>query len=233
MNGIVLDDLKVFVIPGKQVKANYIATYNQVYNMWHNVWYSAHVEEWNNKEIHMASNDFTRQDEIVSLFYKDECVGCIFFKYVSFDECTTSSDSYFRVWDDLSLKKLTKYGPRVIVCSNFTLAKKFRQSNIDGICFKDLLMSFCTLNFLHSNYDSMTGTMRRAKSMHELTYKHGAVKLLENVSYEINGINDPADLVAFYRSNCELVFYENEILDLWESRIYTYPTIHQKMSLVA
>ncbi len=193
-----MSGLKVYLIPGKGVSDEYIDIYNRTYHMWKKTWKSTMEDEWKEEHTPLFSDDFSRQDEIMSLFYNGECVACVFFKDTNFEEDSHFDDSYFKVWNDLSMRKLLKHGNKVLVCCNFTVSTEHRRSK-EGIPWKDVLANLTLKRLIASDFDVMTGTMRRSKGMHSTTYKFGAVMVQENVDYKICGMNEPVDLVALYR----------------------------------
>lgn len=198
-----MKDLELYLIPGRNIPKEFREIYEKTYSMWKKVWIDTMTDEWSQKEGMIYSDEFTRQDEILTLFYKGECVGCVFMKSADFHESCARDDSYFKVWNDLAIQKLIRKGKNILVCCNFTVAKQFRRTQ-DGIRWKDVLATMAVKRLEYSDFDAMTGTMRRSKGMHTTTLKVGAQMVQENVDYFICGINEPVDLVVFYRDSIQL-----------------------------
>lgn len=191
--------LRLVLLPGKLPTPQYSKDYQKAYDCWRSVWEDTYKNELK-FDKKLTSDDFTRQDEIVTLFYGEECVGLSFMKWTSFENSTAKADSYFNSWTDFDLHSLNKEGKSIIVCSNFTISLDFRRGR-GGFNWKDLLMCFLSMRLLYSNADAMTGTMRLSKGMGEATYRAGAVAIRKNVVFKET--NDPVDLVGFYKSKID------------------------------
>jgi len=212
--------LELYLIPGRGIAKKYEDIYNKTYEMWKRTWQQTILNEWSDKETIIFSDDFTRQDEIMTLFYNGDCVGCVFFRYVDFDEYTHREDSYFKSWNELALKRLTKNGKKVFVASYFTLAEEFRGTK-HGIPWKNVIATLTQKRFIHTDRDVGTGTMRRSKGMHKASYSVGTEMIQENVEFSICGVSEPVDLIASYRTEVDPNFIHPALADvveqLWDS----------------
>lgn len=190
-----INELQLFLLPGKCPPKEHLETYLKAYHCWREVWEDAYKKELHVDKF-LSSDDFTRQDEILALFHKGECTGMIFLKWVEAGEDPVIHDSYFKVWPEIAFRQLCSRGPNVIVSSQFTVHFKYRK-NSSQIPWKDLLMGLVMERFRHSDQDAMTGTMRLQKNMGEATYRGGAVPLVRNVAYSSE--EDRVDLVAAFQ----------------------------------
>lgn len=145
---------------------------------------------------HLFSDDFTRQDEIGALVYRNRCIGLSAFRFVDLSLRTSLDDSYFRAWPSAALAALMAHGPRVCIGSNLAILKPWR-STARGLPLKEVLMGLAVQRFLSSNADAMAGMVRNDRGMDRLVYRMGAAPLAEDVV--IHGIE--SDLVGFFRPN--------------------------------
>jgi hypothetical protein len=144
----------------------------------------------------LASDDFTRQDEIGALFHDWECVGMTFFRWVDLQNPIFKDDSYFKPWSAEALAKATSRGTRVCISSHFTVATQWRSAR--GCSLKDVLGALIVERFLRSDCDTLVGTMRNDRGMNKFTYRFGAKPVEKNALH--HGV--PVDLIAFYRDLC-------------------------------
>ena len=162
------------------------------YQCWDRVW-SETLRELDNAS-RVFSDDFTRQDELGSLFHEETCVGLTCFRWVDINLEHNQNDSYFKPWPASALRSLAIEGPRVCIGSNLTVLPEWRGSS-PGFSVKGVLMGFAVERFLASDADAMTGTMRNDRGMNGLVYELGASPLMRNVVH--HGVM--VDLVVFSR----------------------------------
>jgi hypothetical protein len=154
----------------------------------------AYQVELNNTE-YMPSDNFTRQDEVLALFYKGECAGVTFFKWIDGNELPVIDDSYFKHWPEIAFRKLCLQGNHLVISSQFTLNFNFRK-NFMNLPWKDLLMALVAKRFVLSGCDAMAGTTRLAKNVGEVAYRTGASSLIKSMAFANE--EDRVDLVAWY-----------------------------------
>lgn len=189
------DDFELIIFPGKHPPKEYLAKYNQAYQCWRSVWEHAFQIELGRPES-IPSDNFTRHDEILALFYKGECAGLTFF---AFDDQGTNwfrEDSYFKRWPETAFKKLYTNGNKVMISCQFTLNFEFRK-NFKNLPWKDLLMGLVAKRFLLSGFDTMGGTTRLAKNVGEVSYRTGAVPIIRDMAFATE--EDRVALVGWYR----------------------------------
>jgi hypothetical protein len=210
--------LTYVLLPGKLPPPHLVAHYEAAYKCWKDVWSETFLELDGNSKL--ASNDFTRQDEVSALFHGDKCLGVTFFNWIDFASQVAKEDSYFEVWSPKAISELTKFDSRVLVCSNFTLHPDGRRNAL-GVSMKDVLMGLLVKRFLDSGANSMTGTVRNNRGVNVCTYRHGAVALERD--FKLHGVE--VDLVAFYRDTAKLSddpMISNLVDALWERRVTSY-----------
>ncbi len=189
-----IKELQLILLPGKRPPRAYTDQYLKAYNCWREVWEATYQKEMN-IDVMLTSDEFTRQDEVLALFYKGECTATCFFKWVNADEVPTVHDSYFGPWPHLAFHKLRSRGPSILVCSQFSVHPKFRKNNKD-LSWKDLVAALGIERFRYSDADAMTGTMRLKKNMGEVCYQSGGTPLMRGLPYGKG--DEMIDLVGFF-----------------------------------
>lgn len=187
--------------------------FRAAYEMWKKSWWD--VFEQIEKPYLMHSDQFMRQDSILALFCNNKCAGLSFFSEADMNERFWNEDSYFSVWPQLAIKKLTAQGNRVLVCSYFTVSHEFRKTHTN-ISTKDVLLGLLVRYFMTTSSDVMTGSLRNSKGINSLCYRWGALPLMQEVKFN----HESNDLVGFFRSSIkdaddtQLVELVNRIWDL-------------------
>ena len=130
-----------------------------------------------------------------------------------------SQDSYFSNWSPEHQLKLCSRGPRIIVCSNFTVHKFGRGSTL-GVSGKDLLMGMIVQTFMHSNADAMTGAVRVDRGVNSAGTRWGAFVIDEKVPCAYGEKN--TDLIGFYKDHIRLQPkhpFQPMVENIWKRRI--------------
>lgn len=215
------NQMSVYIINGNFLKNTYAlkSIHQKAFQCWHETWADFHMNEYQlTDKLH--SDDFTRQSEILCVFYKGECAAVTFFNDVSLSDETSRQDSYFKVWTENEFEALGKFGNEVTVCSQFTVHKNFRSKN-QNILWKDILFPFIMRHFMEKNIGAMTGTMRVKKAMGNMAVENGGTLLVSNREYQKEG-NETVDIVAFYQKEVsqkyKLNIFSHFFEDVWQRR---------------
>lgn len=164
--------------------------YHKAFQLWYDVWSQTFRELDDSK--HIPSDDFTRQDEILALFHKEQCVALICHRYVETDNPAIWYDSYFNPWPSHA-KEALRTGKHLVIGSQISIHPDFRGRS-HGMSLKELIVH-CSLSHLaKKDVDAITGVMRADKAMHHLFYACGAQPLERGLVFH----NVPVDLVAFF-----------------------------------
>ncbi len=227
------DKLDVYLLSGnrRDNPKNLHSVYAKSFACWYDTWNDYFHGEYQTN-VKLASTEFTRQDDILALFYKGECFGVTFFKEVDWDDPTASLDAYFQPWTPEAIEGLTSKGNKVIICSQFTIAKSFRSIKTD-ISWKHILCGFTMTRFLNSDAHAMTGTMRISKGMHKVAAYGGAVTLVPNLKCDDHE-GEFVELMAFFQDNVETTYANNPYHEKWDgcwSRLNG--RLHSQLRLVA
>lgn len=202
------DKIDVYLINGNinLNPAHLHGIHQKSFQCWHDVWGDYYTSEHPSGH-RLNSDEFTRQDDVLALFYKGECFGITFFKEVYWDDISAPLDSYFELWPNEAMEKLISRGKKISICSQFTVAKNFRGKTTD-IQWKYVLFGFIMKRFLESEVNAMTGTMRVKRGMGRVSFEAGAVPLLTNVIYKDHD-SESVDLVAFFHKEVGDKYKEN------------------------
>jgi hypothetical protein len=185
-------DIELIILPGRRPPENYRPQHNQAYKCWRETWVGYQQEM--NQDLLLHSDSFSRQDEVMAIFYQGECAALIFCREVNFNEDATIHDSYFDVWPEIAIHKLCKQGSKILVFSQFTLQSKFRKSYL-GLSWKDLLVGLCYERFIRSECHAGATAARVQKQMEEAVYKVNGTPIVKNLPFHKT---QSVDLVGFY-----------------------------------
>ncbi len=212
MDGFDSRDVAAYVLKGK--KLNNPGAYHRIYDLtfkaWHETWEKTYQEDFRSGK-RLNSDTFTRQDEILSLFYRGECFALCIFSHINLDEEQTQLDSYFNCWSEEAIQKLATKGPNVITCTQYTISKDFRRPQ-----WKVLITGMIGKYFLSSGRDAMSAITRVAKGIDKLSYAQGGVQLATGLHYEAGAEKAEVDLVAFFPENVYPIFSKNPHAEIFE-----------------
>lgn len=171
--------------------------YKATYFAWKETW----EEEYSKvkKDFQLHSDEFTRQDHILSILEGNQCMALTFFHEVNLLTPWGRDDSYFQPWPNEVIEILREFTPRVLVCSALTVAKAYRGKQVLGVPLKVILAAASLHFYKRSSYPLMVGNMRNTRGANTLVYQFGAT-LLNTVT--CNG--EPSDLVVFKRHEIQL-----------------------------
>lgn len=202
------EKLDVYLIKGnsKNNPSDLQSIYQKSFQCWHETWDDFYNGE-HHSNVKLNSNEFTRQDEVLALFYEGECFAITFFKEVDWRDSTAALDAYFNPWTPEALMGLRQQGDRILICSQFTVAKAFRNRKVD-LPWKYILSGFNMKRFLTSDSNAMTGTMRVKKGMGRMSVEAGATPLALGVVCKDHE-DEPADLVGFFHEQVKDVYEKN------------------------
>lgn len=189
-------DLTHLLLPGHpppDPASRRAAAHAEAFRLWLAVWNET-LRELDGTE-RVFSDDFCRQDRISALFQGNRCVALGLLRSVDFRLPPARLDSYFKVWPDEAIRRLTEAGPRILVGSHITVDPEFRGTLGDGCRLKNLLVGLMARAFLELGQDAMAGTMRRDRGMHGSAYAFGATPLQAGIIH--HGVE--VELIAFYR----------------------------------
>jgi len=211
------NDLYYALLPGSNPVAEGKELYEKAYLCWKEVWTQMRREI--GVADHLCSDNFTRQDYVGALFYKDDCVALSFLRYCDYNRADFKDDSYFDNWSPAAQKELASRGNKILVCSQFTIHPKARGTTL-GFSMKDVLTGIMIETFLNSDADGMTGALRVSKGVNKASENWGAHLIEKNV--QAGGYaTETADLVGYFKdkiSNFDIKSDQYDLVkDLWKN----------------
>lgn len=202
-----IQSLQVYAFDPKQKGSIPSSEYEQTYQLWKEVWEDALQNEMNIKKP-LRSDNFLRQDAIVSLFKGDECIGLFSSNKFNLSSCADLDDSYFVDWNPSLLNDIKAGSEIVITFENFTLSRAYRGSK-SSIPWKELVVLLGLQRQLENNFPHMIATPRKNKSVHIVGMRAGAKTLASDIPYKIDG--EIVDLILWDKDSPTRV---------WDSDIY-------------
>lgn len=208
--------LQLVILPGRNPSPEFRSYYDQAFTVWKNVWESA-AKELEGFPATLYSNDFIRQDEILAVFYENECTSLGFWTELDMERKANQFDQYFQSWDQEALSQLTKDGTWIGKYSYFTVDSKYRSwDRSGGVSLTDLQAAIFCLRFLDSKCAAMTGTTRNGRKINQVCAKSGAQLIRQGLIQHGCEI----DLMAWYRNTAKPY---DEVVDLarhlWTKKI--------------
>ena len=212
-------DITYILCPGRFPDKRHAETYLNIYQCWHDVWLATFQEL--DQISTLASDPFTRQDFIGAIMVDGQCKAMALYRYADAKMPTTKEDSYFANWSELHQRKLAQKGPRILVCSYFTIHPSARKEVL-GFAMRDLLIGLTATVALHSQADVMTSAARKNRGVERLTYAWGASPIAFDIpSGHGEGVN--VDLAGFYKSEVLDARKNHEIThvidQLWDEKL--------------
>jgi hypothetical protein len=184
-------DLKLVVLNGNNPNPEHKHYYNSAFAHWHRTWEEHFKERDGISALH--SDNFTRQDDLLALFWKDVCISVICYRRSNMEFKANEFDSYFSPWDKESINQLCKHSQDVIVCSQVSVEPGYNR--IENTVKVTELMTFLSVHLAReAGVTAFTGTARKDKGMHNIFAKYGAQLIKSDVPLH-NGF---VDLMAFY-----------------------------------
>jgi hypothetical protein len=213
MNEQMLDKkkLKFLIMPTRFPQRHYMKDYQKAYACWKEVWFEAYEEMGVGSTL--TSDNFTRQSHIAVIFYGSEVACVTTLNYLNLKSETDLDDSYFKVWPEISLRRLLKENERIITCCNLALNPKFRRGAL-GIKWKDFMFALLVQHVKHSEHDLMVAAVRLEKGMERAAYRTGACAIQKDLPYTIPG--QRVDLVC-WKHNINLKDHNPMIAGLVET----------------
>lgn len=166
--------------------------YQATFETWHRVWTETFKELGVEKKVH--SDGFTRQDDIMAIFHGPICFAMLCFRRLDFSKFDYATDSYFEVWQPEDMKKLLRFGPKIMTSCYLTVDHRYR-SRITGVSFRNVLMDMMAKRIFDTDCDALAGITRRDKNVHATAYAQGAQMIRENMAYNTDA--DRVDLLVW------------------------------------
>lgn len=187
------NSLEYFILPGAHPPSLHENAYDRAFEFWYRVWEDTFSAL--HGPFQLFSDEFTRQDQIGLLVYREDILASVCFRSVDLNRRASLKDSYFKPWLAEDLDRVRSIGPKALIGSHFAVSPRAR-GTVEGLPTKQLLMGLVAWTLVESSCDSLIGTPRRDKSVHTTAFEWGAEVVRENVDC---GHVVPVDLVLFDR----------------------------------
>lgn len=204
--------LSLVFINGAQVEVSLKWNYQSIFHHWHSIWSQTFKEVDEAKTT--FSDQFTRQDEIMGLFFEGRCIAACCHRVVDLSLSSFNSDSYFEPWPAEAISKLRRDGDLIVIDSQISVDPNFRKLHSDIRIIE--LMTLLSLRHLTVlPVASITAAARNLRSMNEMFEKFAPETLVPNVTYH----GEETSLYAFYprqvrfdKTSAELVELADDLL---------------------
>jgi hypothetical protein len=198
--------------------------YELAFKTWHDTWEKTYQNDFHS-EKRLNSDTFTRQDDVLALFYQGQCFAVCIFTHLNMEEEHAHLDSYFNCWPSSAIEQLCAKGPNIVACTQYTVHEDFRvdrQSPLGKNRWRILINGMIARYFLSSGKDAMSAITRVAKGIDKVSYRNGGVQLAAGLFYEAGADKAKVDLVAFYKEEGYETYVKNPYAhyfdELWEMR---------------
>ncbi|MBY0517848.1 MAG: hypothetical protein K2P81_13140 [Bacteriovoracaceae bacterium] len=208
---LLVKNSKLFVFSGRERETHSIKLLEDIYQQWKKVWVDVFQNEMQ-LDHRFYSDDFTRQDKIIALYFKDMFVGTAFIREVNQLSTPIMEDSCFRYWPKAILESIKESSIKMSIASHFTIHHDFRGRD-QIINWKDLFLSLYLESFKSSDSEILVTAARKKKSNENLCYKFGAKPFSKGLPYLIDGKNQAGD------EEVDLLFWSKEILELEDRKL--------------
>ncbi|MBC7540861.1 MAG: hypothetical protein H7281_18715 [Bacteriovorax sp.] len=221
-----LNQVTAFVLKAK--KSENSREFHRVYDLsfkaWHETWQKTYQMDFNSPKS-LNSDTFTRQDDVLSLFYKGECFAVCIFTHLNMTDEYAHHDSYFNCWPEDAIKALCARGPNIITCTQYTVCENFRgegPTSLGKNPWRTLITAMIGKYFLKSGKDAMSAITRVNKGIDKVSYKNGGIQLVEGLEFEAGSDKTLVDLVVFFPDEVLEIYdtnpYSEYFEELWENR---------------
>ncbi len=193
MNTFKLDDFKFFCFKPNHIEASQITNYNKAYELYNQVWQESLSAIYKNN-FQLYSDDFLKQDEILCLFFQDQCIALNFHRKINLQLIAERKQKWLSIWPKEILQELSQKYESINISAGFSVHPDYRKQNLNSkieIAFLQGCLSL--LKLLDDNCQLSLGSMRKARKMHELAALWGADIQIQDLIYN----QEPTDLVIF------------------------------------
>lgn len=162
---------------------------------------------------HFDPELFFKQNEIVCLFYGNECAG-LFFSELIHLQSEFPQMKYFDIWPKETLPQIKRDGPIVIIAHNFTVNKKLNKE-LEHLSLKNLVMGMVNIYFqFNQRSHSLIANVRESRNVHKLASLIGTISLRDNIQYNVPLKSNLAhieevSLVCLYKNEAQLAFRQH------------------------
>lgn len=158
------DEIDVYLLNG--IKRNNPKELHTIYQKTFQCWFASKQEK--------NSDEFTRQDDILAIFYKGECLATTFFREVNWGDETTAFDSYFNSFNEDMIQELISKGNSILISSHALIEKNYKDIKGD-ITWESILSGFTMKRFLESEVHAISGEITSFQNEIKVAYRKNPI----------------------------------------------------------
>lgn len=201
--------------------------YDLLYLQWKEVWQQAYVSDFSIKEK-LNSDYYKSQDYILAVFEGSKCIASITLKKFNLKRACDLDDSYFNIWPAEVIANLLRLGNTYLSCGNLAVSSDYRGRIVDDtFSLKEVLFAAVRESLKIIPCDGIISNTRNKKSVNLAAYRTGAIPLLRNIDYSIQG--QPVDLLMWHKDY--LGPYESPFLQALIQNQFHTKNIHNEFIL--
>jgi hypothetical protein len=165
------------------------------YQFWSDIWRNTFKEVKGSDRL--FSDDFLRQDEVLTLWHNQEIIALFLFKWMDLSSPPHRNHSYLEFYPSDVLQDVAGLcDQRVMFMSYLTVHPDWRKDRVP-VPISDLMLGLATKRFLHSGASALLSFTRNDRKVNDLVYRYGARPL--KVGGEMHGIG--CDFTAIFRQD--------------------------------
>ncbi len=209
------EEFQLVTLTGRMQNVELRNLATEAYLHWYNSWNQ--FFSLANKSHLLASDNFTRQDDIFAIFHNEKCVAMICSRFCDLSYPNIKADSYFLPWPEVAYQNLRKDGDFAAIGSQISVDQNYR-GMIEGFSLKNIITILSMSYLFKSGVNVVAGSMRADRNMHSMCYKLGAKKLAENIVLH----ECPVELIGFFPKSHPLQLEPSESAlaeRLWSNKI--------------
>jgi hypothetical protein len=212
-------EYRLEVIPVRQTPPEFRASFEAAYLAWLKMWTPVFTPLGHPP---LASDDFTRQDEIGAIFRDSTCLAFTLYRTVDTESRAVRDDSYFRIWPELAVAALARDSPRILICSYLAVERAARRRSA-GVSLTEVMIAMNSRYLLESQASASAGMTRNDRGINTVCRAQGARLLASGLKF--HGFD--VDLVAFYKNelSASVTPYAEVLDEFWANRRRPVPPL--------
>lgn len=169
-----------------------INDYNEAFELWNKIWIETRQEIG---ETALTSDSFSRQSEIMVLYYRDRPIATCCHRYVDLRHRCVFRDSYFSpsTWPEHVREALPNLGQTCVLGSYIYIDPDFRKRR-SGMPIKNIVGSLSLAHVDGTKPDVFVGITRTDRGVDKVFHNGGAISLEANARW----YQFPVDLIALF-----------------------------------
>lgn len=185
--------LKIFY--PDSVSESELDDYNNAFSFWYRIWIEMR-DEVDDRSVRW-SDSFSRQSEILVLYYEDRPIATCCHRYVDLRQRALIHDSYFSsaIWPESAREIIPELGTTCMLGSHLFIDPEFRKRRSE-LSIKAIVCSLCFAHVNGTRPDVLLGAVRIDRGLHKLFHDCGATSLHATAINWYERI--PLDLIALF-----------------------------------